>query len=76
MVEEKLELGAEIAVAKLVDSGGVDMAVNGGEAGDAEAPGDGLGADPAKEFLLDGFTLGMVANSALAGVAGMACLRR
>ncbi|MGB8525146.1 MAG: hypothetical protein WCD43_19450 [Candidatus Acidiferrales bacterium] len=50
------------------NSGGVDVAVNGGMVGDAVFAGDLVRAAPAEELVFDGFAVGMATDVAAAGV--------
>lgn len=71
LLDERLKGQAERGAASGEEPGGVDVAVDRGVVGDAIVLGDLVGAAPAEEVLFDGVAVGMSADIALAGVAGV-----
>ena len=66
--DNRFESDADGFSAASEDAGSVDVTVNGGMVGEAVLPSDLVGAAPAEEFVFDGFTVGMTAHVAPAGV--------
>ena len=67
-LDERFERHAEIGPAAGENSGGMDVAIDGGVVRDAVFFGESVRALPAEEAVLDGFALGMAADIALARV--------
>jgi hypothetical protein len=75
LFEERFEGEANRLAATREYARGVDVAVDGGVVRDAVVFGDVVRTVPAEEFVLDGFAVGMFANTAFTRMARQGCSR-